>query len=128
MLRYDRGVSVDETKSMTVQSLVTFFSFIAFESIPLLPYILLPDALGSLFVYALLSALASLVLLGVLNWRVSGSGVVRSVFEILITGVLSGGVTYLVGTFFDSPNHFSKRCRGAQVDAPVRSLYGPFVP
>jgi vacuolar iron transporter family protein len=79
--------------------LATFSAFIAFGFIPLIPYILVPQSPG-VFLYACIAALAALICLGILRWRVTAEHVVRTISETILVGSAAALVAYLVGTFF----------------------------
>lgn len=81
--------------------LATFFSFMAFGTIPLLPFILQQEGNpATAFMFSSLGTLVALVLLGLLKWRVIGTGFVASLFEVVAVGGTAAILAYLVGTFF----------------------------
>jgi VIT1/CCC1 family predicted Fe2+/Mn2+ transporter len=80
-------------------ALATFFSFMTFGSIPLIPYILLSNS-GHAFSYSVLFSLSALVILGTLRWRVTRQHPVRSIAETVLLGSIAGGIAFLVGMFF----------------------------
>ena len=80
-------------------ALATFFSFIIFGAIPLLPYIT-PLPHEYLFKASLLSTISALLLLGILRGIVSQQKSVRAIMETLFVGGISASVAYTVGTFF----------------------------
>lgn len=80
----------------------TFISFLLFGSIPLLPFMLagataLPHVV---FLYSVAGTLCALVLLGLLKWKVVGSNLLMSLFEVLAVGGTAALVAYVVGSFF----------------------------
>lgn len=79
-------------------ALATFFSFIAFGSIPLFPYLL--HIQHNVFPISLVCTAGALILLGSLRAVVARQSIIRGVFETLLLGGLSAGVAYLVGSFF----------------------------
>lgn len=79
-------------------SLATFFSFVIFGIIPLIPYILNPSP--EAFSGSLIAAFAALFLLGMLRFKVTGENILRCVFEILLVGAIAASIAYFVGTFF----------------------------
>ncbi|QQA41409.1 VIT1/CCC1 transporter family protein [Pelagovum pacificum] len=104
VIALDHGVSPDGDTGMVTQAVVTFASFIAFGALPLAPYMLPEiDVLTRIgpFGTALIGSLVALVLLGLLKHRVGGGSPLRSVAEIVIVGVIAGGVAFAVGTFFE---------------------------
>jgi VIT1/CCC1 family predicted Fe2+/Mn2+ transporter len=79
-------------------SLVTFCSFITFGFIPLIPYVFFQGKF--LFIASIFMTAFSLFLIGIMRWRVSKQGFVRSVGEMLLLGGAAATVAYLVGTMF----------------------------
>ena len=79
--------------------IATFFAFLAFGFIPLIPYIIL-DKSPKVFLYSAMATFCALVLLGLLRWRVTAERIFRSVFEIVLIGGVSASIAYIVGTFF----------------------------
>ncbi|MEM7567240.1 MAG: VIT1/CCC1 transporter family protein [Pseudomonadota bacterium] len=99
----DRDVPIRSEGGIAAQALVTFFSFLAFGALPLIPYMLpgtgILASLGA-FGTALAGSLVALVILGVIRHRIGESSLARSVAEIVLIGVVAGAVAYGVGTFF----------------------------
>ncbi len=79
--------------------LATFFAFIFFGFIPLIPYVVFGNN-PSVFLYSTIAAFTALILLGLLRWRVTAEHVLRSVSEIVLIGSVSASIAYIVGTFF----------------------------
>lgn len=82
-----------------LMSFVTFFSFICFGLIPLLPYLFLAHT-ENIFPYSIFSTLSALIILGILRWRVSHHSWMRSIGETLLLGGAAATVAYLVGVLF----------------------------
>jgi len=80
-------------------AIATFFSFLSFGFIPLIPY-LLQRTSPLVFMYSCIATGSALVLLGILRWRITRETVARSVFEILLLGGTAASIAYLVGTLF----------------------------
>lgn len=80
--------------------ITTSVSFIVFGSIPLFPYILMQQENTHLFMYSLIFTATSLLLLGVVRWRITRQHILSSLAETILVGGLSGLVAYGVGTFF----------------------------
>ena len=81
--------------------LATFFSFLVFGVIPLLPFILQGDGNAqTTFIYSCLGTFAALLALGVLKWRVVGERLQSALMEVLLVGGAAAVVAYFVGTFF----------------------------
>ncbi len=81
--------------------LATFSSFLVFGAIPLLPFIVASDASSAtVFMYSVFGTFFALILLGLLKWKVVGSRLYSSLFEVLIVGGVAASVAFLVGSFF----------------------------
>jgi VIT1/CCC1 family predicted Fe2+/Mn2+ transporter len=81
--------------------IATFLSFIAFGSIPLLPFVFLSEIYhGHLFVISALSTFAALVILGLVKTRIAGTEIFRSVFEVVVVGTAAASVAYFIGSLF----------------------------
>ncbi|MBP7001187.1 MAG: VIT1/CCC1 transporter family protein [Amaricoccus sp.] len=81
------------------RGLATFVSFLAFGSMPLWPYFLLPPEPAT-FRLSLGMTFAALAALGLLRWRVTAQGLARSVGETVLVGGVCAVVAYLVGLAF----------------------------
>jgi len=86
-------------ESPALAALVTFASFIVFGVIPLLPYILMEPS-RTAFHLSVAATAGALVLLGLLRWRVTGTGLTRSLGETLLVGGLCAAIGYGVGLAF----------------------------
>ena len=81
--------------------LATFFSFMVFGTIPLLPFILQESGdPATAFMYSSIGTFLALVTLGLLKWRVIGSNFKASLFEVVAVGSTAAVLAYFVGTFF----------------------------
>lgn len=79
----------------------TFGSFFVFGSIPILPFLILGDSSAELlFQISSVGTFVALVILGVMKWRLVGTGLVRSVSELVLIGGSAAMIAFLVGTFF----------------------------
>jgi predicted membrane protein (TIGR00267 family) len=101
MMKNELAFSSPDVQHPMLTALATFFSFIIFGAIPLLPYIFFSRQLPNLFMYSILFTLSSLLLLGVFRWKVTEQHIVRSIFETFLVGILSASVAYGVGSFFN---------------------------
>ena len=74
MMQHELEMSDPRGENEVFTGLATFFSFMVFGAVPLLPFMLdeSGDA-GTAFLYSSLGTLAALVALGLLKWRVIGS-------------------------------------------------------
>lgn len=81
--------------------LATFLAFIFFGFIPLIPFMILVSVVPkTVFLYSSVMAFVALILLGILKWRMIGSRPIRSVFEVVVVGVIAGGIAFGVGSLF----------------------------
>lgn len=81
--------------------LATFFSFMIFGAIPLLPFIFQENGdAGTAFLYSCIGTFMSLVALGILKWRVIGDQLRQSLTEVVLVGGTAAVLAYFVGTFF----------------------------
>lgn len=96
MMRYELEMSPPEDSPFH-NALATFFSFIFFGFIPLIPY-LNGFSVEQSFGTSALFAVIALVLLGAMRARITHEMVRRAVFENVGLGVLAGGIAFAVGT------------------------------
>jgi VIT1/CCC1 family predicted Fe2+/Mn2+ transporter len=81
--------------------LATFLSFIFFGAIPLLPFILFSSLHSDvLFIHSIFGTAFALVILGIMKWRIVGSGLASSLFEVIAVGGSAAFIAFFVGTFF----------------------------
>jgi VIT1/CCC1 family predicted Fe2+/Mn2+ transporter len=81
--------------------LATFFSFMVFGAIPLLPFIIKESGdPGTAFVYSSIGTFLALVALGLMKWRVVGVKFSASLTEVVLVGGTAAVLAYYVGTFF----------------------------
>ncbi len=82
--------------------LATFGSFLVFGAIPLLPFMLMQDGSAvTAFEYSILGTFIALVSLGLMKWKVVGSGLWKSLFEVVVVGGVAAFVAFFVGTLFE---------------------------
>lgn len=99
MMNYELEMANPQGENPFYTGLATFLSFMVFGFIPLTPYLLqLPAA--SAFSSSVIATTAALLLLGLLRWRVTGEGLIRSVAEIMVVGGTAAFIAYFVGTLF----------------------------
>lgn len=88
-------------ESALYTGIATFVAFILFGLIPLAPFIVMHSVDPStVFQLSAMGAFVALVLLGVLKWRIVGTHLARSVFEIVVVGGIAASVAFFVGTLF----------------------------
>ncbi|HRO12252.1 VIT1/CCC1 transporter family protein [Amaricoccus sp.] len=88
-----------DTSGAALRGLVTFAAFVTFGFAPLLPYVLLGPA-PETFGVSVAATFAALVALGLLRWRVTAQGLLRSVGETVLVGGTCAAVAYAVGWAF----------------------------
>ena len=99
MMQYQVGMADPEESSPAARATMTFVSFIAFGSAPLLPYFLLgPDP--ATFRISAFATFAALVALGLLRWKVTSETLRRCVGETVLVGGICALVAYAVGLAF----------------------------
>lgn len=82
-----------------LNALTTFFSFLLFGAIPLIPFFFFPPSFQT-GLYSVAGTAIALLLLGLLRWRLVGHQPVKNVLEILLVGAVASGIAFLVGYFF----------------------------
>ncbi len=99
MMRYE--LEMDEPDASPLKNAAaTFFSFLFFGFLPLIPYFLKGLGASETFALSALSATIALVILGVLRAQVTQENLLRSISEIVFLGALAGGIAFGVGTLF----------------------------
>lgn len=98
-MSHERNMANPKHDNPYYTALATFLSFTFFGFIPLIPYLLLQNAPQTFF-YSCIATFAALVLLGLLRWKITTEGIVRSVLEIVAVGGIAAIIAYSVGTFF----------------------------
>lgn len=81
--------------------LTTFGAFLVFGSIPIMPFFILGESSAStVFQISTLGTLFALILLGLMKWKIVGTGLLRSLGEVVLVGATASVIAFLVGTFF----------------------------
>lgn len=101
MMHHKKELSDPRGDNEIYTGLATFFSFMIFGSIPLLPFMAQENGdAGTAFLYSSVGTFIALVILGLLKWRVIGSRLAASLFEVVAVGGTAAVLAYFVGTFF----------------------------
>lgn len=95
-LHYDQGVSDPGGGSPVGRALVTFLSFLALGSIPILPF-MLAEPSAATFRASVAATVGALFLLGLLRWHATGERLRQALGETLVVGLTCATVAYLVG-------------------------------
>lgn len=82
-----------------LNALTTFFSFIIFGTIPLLPFFFFEPNLNT-SLYSVGGTFIALVLLGLLRWRLVGRNLIKNVLEILLIGGAASLIAFFIGYLF----------------------------
>lgn len=98
MMSQELELSNPEGDNPLLMSIVTFFSFLIFGFIPLIPYMFFKGT--QLFFMSSCATVGALTLLGIIRWKVGKQGFLRSVGETLFLGGAAATVAYFVGTLF----------------------------
>ncbi len=101
MMQHKQEMSDPRSENEVYTGLATFFSFLVFGAIPLLPFIVQSDGdAATTFFYSSVGTFAALIMLGVLKWRVIGDRLRSSLIEVVLVGGTAAVLAYFVGTFF----------------------------
>lgn len=95
-LCYDQGATDPGAGSPAGRAVVTFLSFLALGSIPIIPFVLAHPS-AAVFRVSAGATLGALVLLGLTRWRATGERFGQAMGETLAVGLSCAGVAYLVG-------------------------------
>ena len=99
MMQYEFGMADPREQNPAMNGFATFSAFLVFGAVPLLPYMLLEPVWGT-FQLSVFATATALVLLGMLRWRVTGEGLLRSVGETVMVGGTCAVIAYGVGLAF----------------------------
>jgi len=101
MMQHELELPDPRGENEILTGLATFGSFVAFGSIPLLPFIIQSEGSAlAAFLYSVLGTFCALVALGLLKWRVIGTKLTSSIIEVVLVGGTAAVLAYIVGTFF----------------------------
>lgn len=101
MMQHDKEMADPRGENEIFTGLATFFSFMVFGAIPLLPFMLQDSGdPATAFMYSSLGTFGALVTLGLLKWRVIGAKFWASITEVVLVGGTAAVLAYFVGTFF----------------------------
>ena len=101
MVQHEGGLDDVENNSPSQSAIITFFSFLFFGFIPLIPYVLANEiSFINLFIYSIFSTVLALTILGVVRAKISKSSYLISVIETVGLGVVASLLAYGVGYLF----------------------------
>jgi len=102
MMNYELKMPDPRDESATLTSVATFISFVSFGVIPLVPFMAMPHGDPStVFTYSIIGTGFALCLLGLLKWKIVGSSLQKSLFEVLVIGGIAAFMAFLVGSLFE---------------------------
>lgn len=96
MMLEEHGLTKDSASHPLIHGAITFFSFIVFGTIPLIPYLFGIER-ESRFTVAIYSTFFALVILGLTRSWVTRERIFRGPIEIVIIGALGAIVAYFIG-------------------------------
>ncbi|MDA0222858.1 MAG: VIT1/CCC1 transporter family protein [Proteobacteria bacterium] len=99
MMSYEFGMSDPDEENPAINGLFTFFSFLVFGVIPILPYVFL-EATQTTFLISVLSTFGALFSLGLLRWFATLERLVTCLAETVLVGGICASVAYGVGLLF----------------------------
>ena len=101
MMHHKQKLSDPRGENEIFTGLATFFAFMFFGAIPLLPFILAENGDPmTTFIYSSIGTFIALVTLGILKWQVIGERLRDSLIEVVSIGGTAAVLAYFVGTFF----------------------------
>ncbi len=99
LVEHDLEIFNPSRESAPIKGLMTFLSFVFFGFIPLMPFVFLGTNGNSGFL-SVVGTLLAMILLGIVRWYLSKGHFFKTVFEVVIVGVIASMVAYLVGLLF----------------------------
>jgi VIT1/CCC1 family predicted Fe2+/Mn2+ transporter len=88
-----------ENENEFINGVVTFFAFLLFGFIPLIPYFFDLESFEA-FYLSIFFVILSLVFLGYVRYKITQENLWKSLFEILFTGILASSLAFFVGWLF----------------------------
>lgn len=99
MMKDELELTISGEENIILKALITFFSFIGFGLIPLIPYVFFSHS-GNVFYTSIGATFVALSLLGIVRWYITKRSWVRSVLESVILGGSAAFIAYIIGTLF----------------------------
>lgn len=99
MMTYELGMADPRDENPLMTGTITFFAFIVFGVIPLIPYFLLEPTTTTFYLSVTATAFA-LALLGMLRWAVTREAMIRAIGETMLVGGVCAMVAFAVGLAF----------------------------
>lgn len=98
IMREYHGIPNPGDSNPIFSALATIISFLFFGFIPLIPFVFGMGDSTQAFLISVSGVFISLILLGLLRWKVVGYGLTRALAETLIVGSISASIAFIVGT------------------------------
>lgn len=101
LMQHDKEMSDPRGENEIYTGLATFFAFMVFGAIPLLPFIMhdTGDPM-TIFIYSAVGTFLALVALGILKWKMVHTSLRSSLIEVVLVGGVAAVLAFMVGTFF----------------------------
>lgn len=101
IMQHDLEMADPRGENEIFTGLATFVSFMIFGAIPLLPFMFQSEGNPqTAFMISSFGTFIALVMLGLLKWRVIGTKLLPSLFEVVVVGGTAAVLAFFVGTFF----------------------------
>ena len=100
MMKEELGIIEESTQQPIKGGAMTFFAFVAAGIVPLIPF-LVPPLLSNAQWYSTALAGIELFIIGAMRSTISPQKWLKGGFEMLLVGVLAGGIAYGVGFIVD---------------------------
>lgn len=101
MMQHELELSDPRGEKEIFTGLATFFSFMVFGAVPLLPFMFSSGGTAEVaFTLSSIGTFCALVTLGLLKWRVIGGRLTASLFEVVAVGGAAALIAFYVGTLF----------------------------
>jgi VIT1/CCC1 family predicted Fe2+/Mn2+ transporter len=97
----ENQIKKDINKNPIGSGIATFFAFIIFGAIPLIPYVVFQFSSFDFGVFTVSSILTvfTFILLGYLKTKIVGTNMIKTIFETLIIGIVAALIAYFIGDF-----------------------------
>jgi len=99
MMAYEFGMADPEEENAAINGLFTFFSFLVFGLIPILPYVIF-EATQTTFLISVVATFGALFSLGLLRWYATFERLIACLAETVLVGGICAAVAYGVGLVF----------------------------
>ncbi|HLC72129.1 MAG TPA: VIT1/CCC1 transporter family protein [Candidatus Nanoarchaeia archaeon] len=100
MMEEEIGVSKKNIESPIVVGIITFFAFLIAAAIPVIPFVFIP--VGSALLWASVTCMSLLFLVGILKTHYTGRDWLRSGIEMVVIGAIATLTSYYLGEFFNN--------------------------